>query len=488
MNYSAALTADFHNKACKHLLRPDGQEDLCFALWSLSQGCSRKSALIRRLILPQDGEREVHGNASFSAQYFHRVIGEALKENAGIAFLHSHPSPGWQDMSEDDINAETTHAAAVKGATGLPLVGLTVGKDQAWSARFWEKIGPRKYVVQWCQSVRVIGDDLKITFNERLLPTPKFRKNLGRTVSAWGSLTQAKLARLRMGIVGVGSVGMIVAETLARMGIVRLKLIDFDSVETINLDRLLHCTEKDAKKRKAKVRRAAEVLKHSATADGFIVQPIEWAVTEEVGFREALDCDLLFSCVDKPWARHVLNFIAYAHLIPVVDGGIKVTQKKDGSLRGANWKVHVVGPGRRCLVCLGQYDPGLVESERQGDLDDQSYIESLPADHSMKRNENVFAFSLNLASLEVLQILSMVVSPLGVSNIGEQNYHFVTGKLGCNENGQCANNCPYPELTALGDHSGYVITGRHLKAEAERERRKKERSWWRKILSKYIPD
>jgi ThiF family len=486
MKYSAALTEDIHKTAYEHLIRSDRQEDLCFALWFPSQGHTRKTALIWKLILPISGDRKVHGNASFTGQYFERAIGEAVKAGAGLALMHSHPGPGWQSMSLDDINAEKNHAASVQGATDLPILGLTIGTDGAWSARFWEKTKPRTYERFWSESVRVVGDALNITFMDQLMPVPKFRKNLDRTISAWGHKKQAVLSRLKIGIIGLGSVGSIISEALARMGVSHVKLMDFDTIEYVNLDRTLHAYEDDSTTGQAKVAVAANAFCKSATSEKVTVEPVEWSVTEEQGFRDALDCDILFSCVDRPWPRAVLNFIAYAHLIPVVDGGIAIKIKPNGTMRGADWKSHIVGPGRKCLECLGQYDSGLVSAGREGYFDDPTYIQNLPMNHSIKRNENVFAFSLSTAAFHVLQMLSMVVAPSGLANVGAQNYHFVTGTLDA-DHGQCKESCLYPSFTAKGDSTGIIVTGKHAKAEEARasrlRRRKSSLAWFDKIAS-----
>jgi hypothetical protein len=61
---------------------------------------------------PRAGDRDVRGNASLAAQCFERALGVAAQANAGLAPMHSHLGPGWQDMSSDDVCAEQTHAAA----------------------------------------------------------------------------------------------------------------------------------------------------------------------------------------------------------------------------------------------------------------------------------------------------------------------------------------------------------------------------------------
>ena len=457
--YSVSLTCDLMRKLSGHLLQHlyEGrrQEELCFALWQPSTGVTRITALLTDIITPCNGERELHGDASFLPSYVERVIGTALKYEAGIAFLHSHFTPGWQGMSCEDIAAEHYLAPRVFATTGLPLVGLTMGTDCALSARFWPRCGRKKFERKWCDTVRVIGDDFHITFMEQLVPKPVFKEALKRTYSAWGEEKQNLLARLHCGVVGAGSVGAIIAEGLVRMGIETISLIDFDTVREHNLDRLLYATTDDIGLLKVDV--AAEALLKHATSNNINIHRYPHAVTREDGLKAALDCDILFSCVDRPWPRQVLNMIAYAHEIPVIDGGIRIGITRSNKLRRADWRAHVALSGRPCLECLGQFNPADVSMERQKVLDDSTYIEGLPADHFIHRNENVFAFAMNVAGLMVLQFLSLVVKPAGLSNTGAQMYHFVTGTLDKDGLDSCKSTCLFKDYIGFGDRFPFPL-------------------------------
>lgn len=123
MKYSVALSGRLHQEACHHLIRPDGQEDPPALLfgdlvkakgecppWYINSYCRIQN------------ERHVHGNASFGPAYFQRALQEALQSHSGLALLHSHLGPGWQDMSSDDVIAENRYAAPTFAVTSLPLV------------------------------------------------------------------------------------------------------------------------------------------------------------------------------------------------------------------------------------------------------------------------------------------------------------------------------------------------------------------------------
>lgn len=467
-SFSVALTSELNATLLAHLLRGDGQEDLCFALWTPSLGTKRLTALIHTVLLPEEGEREIHGNASFHAAYFERAVSVAASKGCGLAFIHSHLGPGWQGMSYDDIVAERDRLAAATAAmTELPLLGLTAGTDGSWSARVWRRTGSKEYSRTWCESVRVLGEGLNTTFCDEALPPPAFRDSFRRTVTVWGSQNHSSMARIRIGIVGLGSVGAIVAEALARMGMTRFVLIDHDRVELHNLDRLLFADERGVGR--FKVELAAERIRAVATADNVEVDECLYSIAEEQGYRAALDCDVLFSCVDRPRPRHILNHFAYSHLIPVIDGGIDV-RFKSSRFSGADWQIQTVGPGKPCLACLGAYKLDDVSVEEAGMLDDPSYMRGLGDDHRFKRNENVFPFSANLASLEVLQFIALTTQVAGIADFGIQRFRYVPGMLE-SWGAQCAKDCDSPTLVAQGDRHFHLF-GRDIAAERSRAARR----------------
>ncbi len=259
--------------------------------------------------------------------------------------------------------------------------------------------------------------------------------------------------RLHVGIIGTGSVGSLVAEILSRMGVGSLTLMDFDIVEDRNLDRLLHATRRDAKSKARKVAVLYPYIREAATTPAFKLRPSFSSVTEEEGYKEALDCDVLFSCVDRNWPRQVLNHIAYSCLIPVIDGGVSIILDDGGELVHAVYRAQTVGPHRPCLLCLGMYDAGRIQMERDGVLEDPQYIESLGEEGRRQleqERQNIMPFASGLASLESLQFVELVTGVAQWGDVGMQQFDFLNGDLQSDHNRKCHRDCEYSRMVGSG--------------------------------------
>ncbi len=125
---------------------------------------------------------------------------------------------------------------------------------------------------------------------------------------------------------------------------------------------------------------------------------------------------------------------------------------------GADWKVQTVGYDRPCLECLGQFTASIAALDKEGLLDDPSYMAGASEElHKMKSNENVFTFSLNVASLEVLQLISLLVLPDYLAKVKQQFYHFTLRNFEPEISEACNSNCFYKAITGLGDNTGVII-------------------------------
>lgn len=445
---AVVMTGDLDTALRRHFVHEGIQEDLTFAIWRPSVGSRRMSFVLDQALLPDEEERILEGNVSFTSDYLSRVL-TSLEPGTGLALIHSHLGPGWQGMSEDDIVAERDRlAGAVSGRSGLPLLGMTWGTDGTWSARTWGRVAPFTYERVEIPVVRVAASDrLSLSFHPLLRPEPAELPAQVATLSVWGAAAQADIARARVGLVGLGSVGSLVAEGLSRMGVSDVVLIDHDHIELRNLDRTLHSKLADVEAKTFKVDVAAREIADSHTAEAVKVNKLPTSLLTREGIEAALDCDVLICCVDRPWPRWILNAIAYAHLIPVVDGGIFARTTPEGRPLHVDWRIHTVGPGRACMVCLGALLRSDVGLDRDGLLDDPDYIAGLsPAERERFNRRNVFPFSLAVAGHQILHFAGMVAGSVRVSGIGPQHYQTYPGEMTVAPTAQCHDDC---EITAI---------------------------------------
>ena len=453
MKWDVVVTAAIDRQLRKHLLsffeQGITQEHLCFGVWYPSKGSRRHTAVIQRLILPLDGEVHLHGNASFEGKYLTRAIQEAKSQQGGLVMMHSHPSDGWQNLSKPDIAAERDVVAYQAQSTKHPLVGMTIGTDGYWSARIWHRDqNSTRMSLVWCDKVRIPRQSYyQIDWHPRALKKFKPTLSLKRTIETWGAGVQQGIQNLHVGVVGLGSVGSIVAEALARIGISEITLVDHDKIEEHNLDRLLFAERRHIGE--LKVAFVKKFLARHSTATKVRIHTFPVRIECEAAYDAVLNCDVLFSCVDRPIARDVLNFVAMCSCIPVIDAGIAVELSiTERSFESARWRTHLIVPGNACLRCSGQYTSSDVVAELDGSLDDSSYISSLPQE-LQPQNQNVFPFALGCASMQTNLFIRYILAKDWWPVVQRQEYRYISAQT-LRSVEECQKSCLFAERIGLG--------------------------------------
>ncbi|MCY3569099.1 MAG: ThiF family adenylyltransferase [Chloroflexi bacterium] len=425
-SYSVAWRAETELLAREHLLqhyeRGELQEDIALATWYPADGTNRRTAIIDEVLLPTADERILQGNVQLTPQFLRRGRDRAVSKGAGLAVMHNHFGPGWQHMSADDVIMESRSVSNPARATQLPVVGLTLGTDGTWSARFWIREGST-YDCRWCSTIRIISPDhLSLQFNPQLFRPVRSDDGLGRfrrSIEAWGADSQELLGRLTVGIVGLGSVGALAAETMGRMGIRGLVLVDMDRIEHHNLDRLLHSGPSDVGR--YKVQLSAEHLARITTKEFHDLRALPLSLRDTRAYRAIADCDVILGCADKPVARDLLNHLAVCHLIPVIEAGVAL-RSRHGALHKGHVVSQIVTPDSRCLRCTRQYTTDLLSLEVEGLLEDPEYIQALPS-HQRPNTANVFPASLSAASMQAALFTRLLLGPHWWLRVYQQQYH-----------------------------------------------------------------
>lgn len=192
-----------------------------------------------------------------------------------------------------------------------------------------------------------------------------------------GEAGQHRIESAGVLIVGVGALGSVAAEVLARAGVGRLRIVDRDTVEWSNLQRQSLYTEADAREGLAKVHAAAAKL--GAINSEIQVEPIAADVTAANLESLFAGVDLVIDGTDNFETRMLINDVALESGTPWVHGGCL----------GASGQVYVFRPGHticfRCLVPAIPDPASVATCDQAGVLGSATHvIASLQATEALK--------------------------------------------------------------------------------------------------------
>ncbi len=136
-----------------------------------------------------------------------------------------------------------------------------------------------------------------------------------------GARGQEALSRARAVVVGLGSLGSLSADLLARAGIGHLRLVDRDVVELVNLQRQSLYSEDDIDRPKADA--AAERLRRVNSEIEVEAMPKD--VHAATAMEVLRDADIILDGTDNLETRFLLNEAALEAEVPFVYGGAIAT-------------------------------------------------------------------------------------------------------------------------------------------------------------------
>lgn len=234
-----------------------------------------------------------------------------------------------------------------------------------------------------------------------------------RQVLFLGKENQEILSKKTIAIVGVGAIGSVAAELLARTG-VNLILIDRDIVDETNLHRQVLFDSKDLNKLKAV--QARERIKKTNPDIDITVYPTDL----DYANINLIKSDIILDCVDNLETRFLLNEYAVKNEIPLVHSA---------AIRNRASLFNII-PGGACLRCIYKEAGNLETCDTVGVLNTiTSLIASMQVNEAIKillgkKHETNF-LRINLDSNDILKIK---VAKNSNCNVCKGEYPYLEGR------------------------------------------------------------
>lgn len=204
------------------------------------------------------------------------------------------------------------------------------------------------------EQVQVLGESLRVIppssiASTRCLSMSALSTHI-RQIMVFGLEGQKALYSLRVGLVGCGGIGSIMAEGLMRLGVMNLTLVDGDFLATSNLNRWQGGRPKDVGRLKAHVlaRRLRSMNPQTKVCS------IGFPLNHPKALRAIKGVDVLIGAVDNHQARFLMNRISAQYLIPYLDAAtvIKKGKPENNNQMQLLFRLAVVVPGTTaCLQC-----------------------------------------------------------------------------------------------------------------------------------------
>lgn len=383
-------------------------ESLAFILTEKSSSLAHRRLIEEEIIIPEPKDyRKRSGTiVSPTKEFMTTIYKRCFSHQKNLIKIHSHVgsiSPNFSSVdNENDLRSFFPYL--MRKFKGLSVASVVT--DTNFTKIDARLRAPDDKVAKPVDIVKVIGSEkMRIIFpSSSPLKTIAVDEDIySRTILAFGQAAQRLFSSLVVAVIGVGGLGACLCKMLGRLPVHTLIMIDPDTVDLSNLNRLPGATRYDALNYIPKV----ECLKRylwSVNPDLNVI-----AVQSDISEPKAQDivkqADVLFGAVDRPGPRLIINRLGMSHAIPYFDcgAGIEVEDNTTKYIAGQVYKV-IPGAGY-CLSCLGSFSKwdaitDLLPEGRREALSRAGYVRG--ADEP---NPAVYFLNMNVSSLAMKMMM-----------------------------------------------------------------------------------
>lgn len=349
----------------------------------------------QRVFCAQDGVDYVPGTRGYRqlrAEFIANCLEYCRDNGLGYLAVHNHGGNERVAFSSTDLASHVRGYPTLLDLLNGQPAGALVFAQSAAAGDVWFPDGRRIAT----RSVRVIDTPIRLLTATPTSSTASDQR-FHRQVLMFGSEGQSRLRSCRVAVIGLGGVGSLLVEYLARLGVGELLLIDPDRLDVSNLPRVVGANRWDmrwplcapaaptwARRLAARlsVRKTDIARRLARQANPACKTAVFQAnIADDAVANACRDCDFLFLAADSMQARLTVNALVQQYLIPGLQVGSKVVTRDEGSeLVDAYSVIRWMLPGAGCLWCNGLISPERLawEAKTLKEQRDQRYGLDIP--------------------------------------------------------------------------------------------------------------
>lgn len=440
------ISGEHYDQLINHLYPGDHKEAVAVALCGRSSHNENHILCVHEILLiPYEAcyDRKpdlVH----WPTELINPLLEKAAKYNYALLKIHCHPGGG-EFFSDYDNESDQNLFSSIHSwlDVDLPHASCIMLPDKRIFGRFFNaNMQPEvihqisvagSTILNWYyDQERSIQDDLQI-----------------RNMQAFGKQTIAMLTRMKIGVVGCSGTGSPAIEQLKRLGVGELVLIDPDHVDTVNLNRIIGSTLKDASMQIPKVdlmKREIEKVGFNTTVTVFHSHISTYSIVKELS-----QCDVLVGGVDGAEGRHILNMISSCYIIPFIDMGVKLDADGKGGINGIFGSVHFIQPGGSSLLSRQQYNLETLRSEGIKRSNKEEFERNQYLANVNESSPAVISINMQVAATAINELLSRIHPYRNINNTDVDVVRIMF--TDCMTYPESSNDpCPYfSKFTGIGD-------------------------------------